>query len=38
LSEPSLQRGSEFEDREEKRHEDRDRERRLEGGETALVA
>src|SRR5256886_13582323 len=37
LSEPTLQRGSELEDREEKRDEDRDRERRLEGGETAFV-
>jgi hypothetical protein len=37
LSEPSFQRGPELEDREQQWHQDRDRERRLERGETAFV-
>jgi hypothetical protein len=38
LREPSLKCRSELEDREKKGHEDRDRERRLEGRETTIVA
>jgi hypothetical protein len=37
LRQPPLQRGSEFEDREQKGYEDRDRERGLESRETAFV-
>ena len=38
LRQPPLQRRSEFEDREQKGDEDRDRERRLESRETAFVS
>ena len=37
LRQPPLQRGSEFEDREQKGNENRDRERRLKSRETAFI-